>query len=905
MNKQKTSRSKPIASEPDPFMQALRKTLEHINDKTWLDKHSPLAGVFFAGASTSTERQRQVILTGRQDVDDHLRSIWHEWETRPRSPLQALVWEAVCHLPTDLETEYQAILLLSYFDERNPKQSEVIETLAMGRSTYYRHLERAVETLANRIVRTLHPSLQLEQPVPKRLIGRDNEQKRIASLLKDGRIVHLIGGGGIGKSSLAANVAADWPYGVFWFTFRSGFNDYFDLVLFNVAFFLHEQGASGLWTYLTTTQEPISAGRAMMALREHLTELQDRPPLFCFDEVDLLLGDELHDSEERAQLRAFFDEWTNATGAKLGLSKSPMLLIGQKLLLEPERECLFQLTPFGPSELTLLLAEEDISVAPEEQEQMCTITHGNPLLLNLFLTLHQRGQELTQTLSSLQKPITLSWFVTRLRRHLQPAEQVVMDELSVFPDGAPLDGWSRTRKHINTLTELGLADNSGVNKITLHNALRILIYEQIPHSRRAELHLAAGQLLAERGHFTAAAWHYVQGARPELAIWTWYTHRQQEIDQGRISNALDIFMPLTQTSLPRADDERALALLVAPLLVRVGRAQEGVTILDQSTWRKSAYSTAIAHEMRGELLAQTGQVERSLDEFRRSLDDIKNLRATQESELHLKLGRRALTFLGDQQTARTEVAEARLSLEVLEGELNGATGNHELARDHYRKALKLAQANATDHRLAKVHEGLGRLEARYGEFETAVEHIKLSGDYYSRAGNMIAAKGIANTGLAFICLLNRRHAEAIEPAKKAIDFFHELDHAYWCATNELYLAEAYFYLGNLEKAEDYVHRSLAHEEVVVRPHCLHILGQVRRVQKRFAEAEQYGKEALAIGEEDQDLWVQAPAWSGLGEIFRDKGEGKAAQAAFAKALAIWQRLEIPREIEEVQKLMKA
>ena len=156
-------------------MQTLRQTLEHVDDIEWLNKRSPLASVFFAGISTDPARRRQVVLTGLKEIDERLRATWHQWEARSKSPLQSAIWEAVCHLPPDLESYSQAILLLTYFEEPRSKQGEIIQSLAMGRSTYYRYLERAAETLGEKLVELLRPSLRLELPAARPLVGRETE----------------------------------------------------------------------------------------------------------------------------------------------------------------------------------------------------------------------------------------------------------------------------------------------------------------------------------------------------------------------------------------------------------------------------------------------------------------------------------------------------------------------------------------------------------------------------------------------------------------------------------------------------------------------------------------------------------------------------------------------------------
>lgn len=898
MSDENRIKEEPVAPSPDLYMQTFRKALEHIVDGEWLNRNSPLASIFFAGTAISTNRQRQLGLTGRPELDRRLRTIWHDWEQRAKTPMQSLVWKAVCELPMDLENQLQAILLLTYFDIERPKQRQVIKMLAMGRSTYYRYLDRAVETLGHAITKSLRPALRLEQPVTHPLIGRTREIAQALRTLGNGNTVHIVGGSGLGKTVLAAHLAARWPHDVFWYTFRPGLTDSPEQLLYAVAYFLHEQGSSGLWLYLSTNSEPLPVARALLALRQQLAELRETPPLFCFDEVDLLLTDELHDSAEYLQLRQLLEEWSIT--ARAG---SPLLLIGQKLLLAPEAEGLIQLAPFTEIELGALLDQAKISLTPDQSTHLLRITRGNPLLLRLFLVLHQQSTSLLETIERLTTPLALDWLMARLEHHLSATDQLVLHELAVFANEAPEDVWRRGKARLESLIKQGLVQRSSDGGVGLHPALRKVVYDRLPATRKIELHLAASHLLAVRGRFTEAAWHYIQAERPELAIWTWYMHRQQEIEQGQSGVALAMFLPLTSATLPRADDKRALVLLLAPLLKRVGRAQEALMLFDETTWPPQFPSGALAHEQRGDLLAEVGNVEAGLSEMRLGLETLSRMRATQEVELHLQMGRRALGRLGDIEQTRHHLVEARVSLDVLQGRLEEATGNYESARSHLTSALQLARQTSDQQRLAKIHEGLGVLEARNANLEAAIEHLDMAGELYRSCGNEVAAVGFTNSGLAMAYIIMRRYADAIPPAETALAFFRDLNLTYWMAINETYLAEAWLYLDDLEKAEKFAQTALRQEEVTVRPYCLFLLGHVRRRQQRFVEAERLCRDAIEMGESMSDPWAQGPAWMALAETMCDAGNVDESHAAMAHAIEIFTELAVAHEIEHAQKVL--
>ncbi|HMN28896.1 MAG TPA: hypothetical protein PKE45_12165 [Caldilineaceae bacterium] len=887
-------------SYSDRFMHTLRQTLEHINDAEWLERHSTLAAVPFAGATPLASRRRQIGHMGRKEVDERLRTIWHVWEARAKSRLQSTLWEAVCHLPYDLETPSQALLLLTYFEDPRPQQREVIQLLALGRSTYYRYLDQAVETLSALLVQMLRPALRLEQPTVRPLVGRVELAAQAYAALRSGRVVHLVGGSGLGKASLGAQLAAQWPAGrTFWYTVRPGLTDRPEQMLFALAYFCHLQGASNLWLLLNTSPQELDFAKALAVLRYTLAELPE-PSLFCFDDVDLLLNEDPDGRTAHHQSRLLLDDLVRSPR-----SGAAILLIGQKLLLEPEPGLLLALTPFAAGEVAALLNAMHLSLEHAQQEQLIISTGGNPLLLRLYATLQQFGASLDETLTRLSAPVTLEWFVARLHQHLAPAAQTLLAELSVFEGSAPRAGWRAGQKTIRTLVELGLVAEIGADRLALHPALRPLFYQLLPPDRQRDLHLAAAAVCSEQALFTQAARHYLQGGRPELALWTWYTYRQQEISQGQAGAALALFAPLAADRWPVAEDQRALALLLAELSGPAGHTAEGLAALDRVHWLPHQPSTVRAHELRGALLADLGEIDRSLAEYRRSLEVINTLRATQTIHLHSAIARRALVYLGERELARMEVTEARFDLEVLQGEIEDEAGNYAAAAAHYQAALQLADLAGAgdDHRPAKVHEALGILEARHLQLAAAVEHLEAAGRHYAATGNLVCSIGVTNTNVSYAHLLARRYAEAIPHAQRALAFFQEINHPYWLALNEANLAEASLYLDELDQAEEYAQRGLRREEAVVRPYCLYVLGAVRCKQERLGEAERFGREAITAGEGLQDPWALGPAWRTLAATFSAGARWEDARLALAQTIQIYRQLGVEAEVAITQALL--
>ena len=162
---------------------------------------------------------------------------------------------------------------------------------------------------------------------------------------------------------------------------------------------------------------------------------------------------------------------------------------------------------------------------------------------------------------------------------------------------------------------------------------------------------------------------------------------------------------------------------------------------------------------------------------------------------------------------------------------------------------------------------------------------------------------MTNSGLAMAYIIKRQYADAIPPAETALTFFRELHHAYWMAINETYLAEAWLYLDELEKAEAFAQAALRWEEAIVRPYCLFLLGHMRRQQRQFDEAEQLCRDAIVTGEAMAEPWAQGPAWVALGETLCDAGCKEEARSALEQAISIFTHLGVLHELKFAEAIL--
>jgi tetratricopeptide (TPR) repeat protein len=881
-------------------MANLRQALEHVGDEEWLQHHSPLESLHTLGAGAeraADSHAHQLRALGIKSLDERLTVIWHDWEARQKTGLQALLWTAARGLKSDKDANHQALLLLTYFQDPRPRQGDLVKQLSVGQSTYYRQLGAAVEALERSVISQLQPSLRLESPAVRPLIGREELQSEVMAALRTGGVVSLIGASGLGKTSLGAALYHAWSAQQgsahalaanpksqipnpksFWYTFRPGLTDNLQHLVFSLALFLHQHGASDLWLQLVS-QSPeanYDAARAMAVIRKSLEAFRAAPLLLCFDEVDLLLPGELEDQAEHQQVRAWLEDLAESSRAG-----APLLFIGQRLLMQPERNHVFALQRFGLSETRTLLDQVAIEADDARCAAIQNYTRGNPLLLQLWVTLHRLGEPVLTDLTRLASAVSLDWFLARLRRHLAAREQDLLDAICVFDTPAPASLWRRQAKALDRLVQLNLIDRDGADQVSVPQALRDALYRQLPADLRIELHLQAAQACGAHGAYTLAAHHYMLGQQPEMAVWTWHNHRDAEVRQGQALTAWRIFELVRVSALAHEQDRRALALVLADLSHLHGRYADGLMALSETHWRQNGAATARAHELRGKLLAMQGDIDAALAEYRASLDDASRLSAARPISLRTEMARKQLVRARDAAAARREALLAKHDVEVLLGEIEDEGGDLNEARGHFLTALELARVSGDPARLAKANEVLGILEARRLNTDAAVRFLTEASQHYAAYGDVIYATTMRTSNIAFAYLMAGRHLEAIAPAEEAVTFFREMALPYELSLNEANLAEAHAHLGNVVQAEAHVWRAMAQEEAVVRPQCLYVLAHVRRLQGRLAEAERLARDAIDAAAENSDPWSTAYAQRVLAEAQRDAGAD--AREAFTRA----------------------
>lgn len=856
---------------PDTFSAQLKQALENYAHPAWLGERSPLAMPYFLGEYLWRQPGAQTAVGRGQALQQVLREA------------------AATMAQQDEEGSYaQRVLDLTFF--RPQILFDILDTLGIARATYYRHLSKATQRLGETLIRCVNPSLRLEKPaLPATLLARPQALAACLPPLQRGQSLALLGSGGAGKTTLAAALADRLaPQRAFWFTLRPGLNDRLGSLLFALGYFLHIQGASSLWLQLVADGGKVNLRIAPGLLRYDLKSLHDRPPLLCFDEIDRLRPLE---AKEHTQMLAFLESLR-------GLA--PLIFVGRQQRVATD--IAYTLPEFGPSEAAMLLEQMQISLSRSDLARLYNYTGGNPRLLNLFITLHSDDEPLADLIQRAATAPSLEFLLSRIWRCLDEDERRLAGALSVFQCAAPSDAWLPEQPALDRLVARNLALRDAHGGVALLPALRQAVYVRLAPEQRELLHLDAAEARAARGEYTRAAYHYIKGGRPEMAVWIWYERREHEINQGQAAAGLALFDQISHSQLC-LEDREALALLRAELRVVVGESARARADLATIDWSDDRLSTLRARQIAGDIMVRQGKLDQALEEYRAGLSSASAMIEGELALLHTRLGR-IHERQRDLNHAWREARLARYEADNLQGYLQVELGNYAAAHEYYLQALAIAEDLGYAPGQAKTCDNLGQLLARRAEFEAAARYWDRAFAYYKNIGDLSRLARIKANQAGLYIDLGQPHA-AIEPAQEALALYERLGEAHGRAHAAHNLADAHLRTGSLDAAARFADLALREDAAGIRPYSLLTLGEVRLAQGRLDEAEDFCRQAIQAAEASPDNRICAYAWRTLGGVLRAGGRVAAARPAFEKAAELFGDLELHREVAKTQELLQS
>ncbi len=890
-------------STASAFHKQLKLALKWYDDPVRLANASPLASAYFLGAalegSTDANQRGEAL---RASLRLAANALWDGPLPSSRESMQ----QALADIRQQPGSRSYAFVVLDlrtfkhFFQPR--KLADIWESdhlLPGSRAEHYRDFDRAVELLGVQLLQQVRPPVRLERTRPPALLlGYEQPLAVATEALAAGKTVLLVGAGGIGKSALGATIAEQQTRPVFWYTTQPALTDHPSALLYALGYFLHEQGASGLWSLVLAQNGQFDDLNLVLGLIREDIEQLPTPPLLCFDDLE-----HLRDTfSERAS--PVHTQLLRVLDALRGTA--PLLLLSQRPVIEAE--VTLGLSGLGPLQIERLWQEAGQAIAHGEVARLFDYTGGNPRLLLLCLALYQKGVGL-DALDADPRTSPLRTALNRLWPRLEPGERRVLQALSVYRAAAPesglADGLVEESKasgpengtSLAAPLRMRLVQRDGQGGVALLPAFRELIAAELSPSLREQLHLRAAGTFLVVGEHTAAAHHFARAGHDDKAIQVWFPHREQEIGRGQSAVAATIFENVSSGRL-RRQERNALHLIRAELQQLEGRAAEGLAELEVGDWAADSGLTLRARVLRADFLEATGDPERALQSYREA-EALTNRLLGQLSTVHRQQGllhlRRA-----DHQAARREARRAGYEANYLLGVTYSQEGRYDDALAAYQAALALAEQLGDESRIARLHRYLSILHARQQNFERSSHHAERSIDYYERVGDRLNQAGVRNN-LCGTYLYAKQYEQAIAVGVEALAFFRRIEHGYFIAAVASNLAEAYWALGNKQNAQRYAQESAAQEEPQFIPYALHTLSLIQQHQGKPAAAETLLREAAALAQQNEDPFMEAYAERTLGQLLRDRGES--SQAHLQRALALFQRLGVDAEIAETEALL--
>lgn len=876
----------------DAFEIAVAKALASHHDLAVLGA-SPLAAPYFLGDALAGEdvRARGTVLRALL--------IRHHAQL---DPLQREVLDAYY-----LKRPTQPASPRSRGKKRVPQHSvhAIVLTKGQSKRSLDRHRNEAVRALAQSLLRELKPALRVTPPASREAIGRVPVSRACLAHLRKRECVNLIGPGGIGKTTLGADVAARWLQlyprgddakpggGVFWFTVRPGLNDQFESFAFALGYHLRLIGLPQVWGQLVA-----DGGRAPTGSRyevwKGLTKaslflIQANPTLIVVDELEMLDRDV---AGHRELLKALED----LRGA------APMLLGGQRAMIEADYT--LTLKALDGASVAEMLAASGVRVGEDDARAITQITHGNPGLVAAFIALCRSGVRVADALQALEQSPTLDALFDRIWERLRDDERVMMSALSVLDVPAPRDGWPNLGAALDRLIEHMLVVADQFERVEVAQHLRRAARSHVDAETEIALHRMAADVFEVRGDYVTAMRHRVFGGQPDWALRIWHAKRLGEIEQGRGAAALNILLTID----PDALDERDQPLLHAlrgQLFNLRGQPYAAEQSLRQAERRARMPLLALVKHWLGEALeAQRDRYENAASAYEEEAELLADLPELRRVVLHAELSNLYRSRMTDYRRAHEQALAAKVIADTFLGAVEQHIGNFREAARLYESALAAA-AHLPGNTRAKssVYGYAANLAALRGHYDDALAWLAKSRQIEQARGDSYRALYDDMT-LSYIHVLRGAPQEALDVALPALEVAQTLGQGNLVGGLATNAAEALLALDRVDEAEQYARMALGPEETFGVAYGSIPLGIVYLRRGLMKQAIASFELALQAATESCDAYAEMQAWRELARAHLRTGSLTKAREAASHWLSLAQRMDMAHEIERAERLLQ-
>ena len=248
------------------------------------------------------------------------------------------------------------------------KLAEIWESdhlLPGSRAEHYRDFDQAVHALGAQLLDQVRPPLALKRwSHQQRYLVTRRLSKQRADSLDAGKVVSIIGLGGIGKSAMGATAVQQCKIkNVFWYTVQPTLTDHLSGLLYALGYFLHEQGASHLWSFMLAESGKSDNLNLLLGLVKEDIERLSVPPLLCFDELEhLRSAASEYVTLTHTQMLRFIDALRGAM---------PLIFINQRPVLEAD--VTIEPVGLGPMQIGQLWRQSGLTLTRNDISAPCRL----------------------------------------------------------------------------------------------------------------------------------------------------------------------------------------------------------------------------------------------------------------------------------------------------------------------------------------------------------------------------------------------------------------------------------------------------------------------------------------------------------------------------------------------------
>lgn len=883
------------------YEKQVRSVLTNYSDHEWIGQNSSLATPYFLGHFLPKSLQK---LTSSQMggqlaglIYSVAKELWGQELPKTREELVNLAFEARDRDGSKSGKFGFLLLELYFFREYFPsnlypqaKVEPIVAYTASSRTRFFGYLNHFVPMIASKLRSMVQPGFRLEEPslLEDELVGRQQGLEYLKGAIQGGESVNLFGHSGVGKTSIASAVWADWDHAKFWYTIRPKVNDSAQSLLFSLAHFLNLEGAASLWHQLIADKGKITdLNLAIGCLQEDISQLTGRYPLFCFDEVDLL-GNLEGRTEEQNRVLEILDV--------LG-KVAPVIFIGQEAVLDTPQ--ILRLPALKSSE-SMMLLEREIGASDQNLlQQIVTWSRGNPRIIGLISALLSSGvssAELEQLLHGIAstRPI-----LERIWKRLTAIQKDIVGTMSVFRGKIPADIFVAYRQELDHLSKLGLVKSQKNGSLTLDGHFPEWISNLLSPEQLESHHLQAAALYEERGEFTEAAWHYFNVQEFEKVIDVWYPFMDEEIANGNINTAAEFFNAISSKKLSKSHKEKLLVIR-SELDLLLGRAQlisennieKWTDTLEKAIYQQNLAKAAFMTGENSKAEIYSDEAVNTLAKLGRREGEIRRWRLTmmlREGNLH---------------GARADIDHMKYQLELMNAIYLDHCGNLDEAAVHLQNALEVAQHIQDKDAIAKTKHELAINFGRRGDMVHAEYYSNQAMDWYQQKGDRLRLEG-TRANLAGMYLQTGEFEKVVQLGEESLKFFERIKNENWISSLCCNIAEACYELEELEKAETFSMRALDSEDTFIQPHALYTYGLIQEKRGELENAEKTFCQAIDIAVQNGDGFIQAYLERALGSLLSKHGRPADAIAYLQKSKQHFMSMSLQQEAEVAKELIQA